>query len=73
MITTDIESRWIVQREIYVKEQAQALFKSLMLTEDERPLEDNTQCASQLRAYEEQFDQLNSQLILRELPTARGS
>lgn len=61
MITTDIESRWTVQREIYVKEEAQALSKSLLLTKDEQPLEDNTKCASQLRAYEEEIDQLNSQ------------
>lgn len=59
MITLDIEARWVVQRELYVQEEAQALSKALNLSEDKQ-LPGSTEC-SQLCIYEEELEQLNTQ------------
>lgn len=59
IITLNIEAHWVVQRELYVKEEAQALSKALNLPEDKR-LPDSIKC-SQLCVYEKELEELNSQ------------
>lgn len=59
IVTLDIEARWVVQRELYVQEEIQALSKSPTSPKD-KWLAGNTE-HSQLEAYEKEQMQLNTQ------------
>ncbi|KAI9933666.1 hypothetical protein ASPWEDRAFT_30496 [Aspergillus wentii DTO 134E9] len=61
IVKADIKGRWIVQREIYVRDEAQALKKMLELSSDV-----DTAKASQLSAYEEELTSLNDQYWVHE-------
>lgn len=52
-VVLDIEARWIVQREAYVQEEARALSKALMLSEDKE------QSSPEIQAYENELEELN--------------
>ena len=54
-VVLDIEARWIVQRQAYVQEEAQALSRALMLSEDKEQ-----QSFPELQAYEDELEELNS-------------
>ena len=53
-VVLDIEARWIVQREAYLQEEARALSKSLMLSEDRE------QSSPELQECENELEQLNN-------------
>lgn len=59
IVTLDIEARWVVQRELYVQEEIQALSESPNSPKD-KWLADSTE-HSQLCVYEKEITQLNSQ------------
>lgn len=59
IITLNIEARWVVQRELYVQEEVQALSKALNLPGDKQvPVSTES---SQLCLYEKELEQLNDQ------------
>ena len=58
-VVLDIEARWIVQRETYLQEEARALSKSHILSEDKEQSPYGTAARLELQAYEDELEQLN--------------
>lgn len=61
VIETDIEARWIVQRERYLQEEVQALQKSLKLPADDDKKKDMKALQSQMDTYEKELRCLNTE------------
>lgn len=61
-IVADIQGRWILQRKVFVQEEAQALHKFLALSSSEIEDKDAPLKASQLNIFKEELHELDKQL-----------